>query len=412
MADRPDIDALLISALYGELTPAEETRLAAHLETHPADRTVLADLTFAREAVRESRFFQLQLEPPQAVSALLLQEAARRAPKVPEEEREGWFARLVRSFAAHPAMAAAAMLVIVVGVTTIVTRNGGDRFATSTAPATGQAAQEAAPPAPAPAKEEAPLANAEGGEDRGGLDDSVASGSAAVDQYRVDLADKDTAKSEKLAVGAKGGIEVHTGTPKPAPRELEHQEAKKAPARRLEESAAFAADEPVARKADDAKAQRDREATVAQGYAKPPGAAPMAPPPPPTVAATPSTTSPAGTGAGKAIGGAPADGRSVDPSLVALHDRIVAQASDDCRAAASTAVALWRRSPAYYDQNVVGDRRLAACKQYIEPAISQQVAERERQQRAKSAETAKRALDQPTTKATTKTKPAKPADSK
>ena len=28
MVDRQDIDALLISALYGELTPSEETRLA------------------------------------------------------------------------------------------------------------------------------------------------------------------------------------------------------------------------------------------------------------------------------------------------------------------------------------------------------------------------------------------------
>jgi hypothetical protein len=398
MADRPDIDALLISALYGELTPVEETRLAAHLETHPADRTVLADLTFAREAVRESRFFQLQLEPPQAVSALLLQEAARRAPKASAEEREGWFARLVRSFAAHPAMAAAAMLVIVVGVTTVVTRNGGDRFATSTAPATGE---QAAEPTPAPAKEEAPAA----------LDDSAAvTGSDAVDQYRVDLADKDTTRSEKLAVGAKGGIEVHTGTPRPEPRELEHQEAKKqrAPARRLEESAAFAADEPVA--------ERDREATVAQGYAKPPGAAPTAPPPPPppppTAVAAPSTTSPAGPVAGNAIGGAPTDTRKADPSLVAMHDQIVAQASQDCRAAASTAVSLWRRSPAYYDQNVVGDRRLAACKQYIEPAISQQVAERERQQRAKNTEGAKRAIDQPTKSTTSKTKPTKPADVK
>ena len=32
MVERQDIDALLISALYGELTPSEETRLAAHLE--------------------------------------------------------------------------------------------------------------------------------------------------------------------------------------------------------------------------------------------------------------------------------------------------------------------------------------------------------------------------------------------
>ena len=38
MVDRQDIDALLVGALYGELTPADEARLAAHLESHPGDR--------------------------------------------------------------------------------------------------------------------------------------------------------------------------------------------------------------------------------------------------------------------------------------------------------------------------------------------------------------------------------------
>ena len=86
--DRQDIDALLIGALYGELTPADEARLAAHLETHPADRTALDDLKSARESVRESRIFELQIEPPQAISALLLQEAAPpRAASAPSRPR-------------------------------------------------------------------------------------------------------------------------------------------------------------------------------------------------------------------------------------------------------------------------------------------------------------------------------------
>src|SRR5882762_5985374 len=106
MTDRIDIDALLIGALYGELSPADEARLTAHLESHPADRTALDDMTRTRAAVRESRILTFQAEPPAAVSALLLQEASRRAPRsVPSD---GWFQRFVRSFAAHPAMAAAA----------------------------------------------------------------------------------------------------------------------------------------------------------------------------------------------------------------------------------------------------------------------------------------------------------------
>src|SRR5215471_169891 len=97
MVDRQDIDALLVSALYGELTPADEARLSQHLESHPTDRTVLDDLTRARAAVRDSRIFELQLEPPQAVSAILLQEAARRAPRkvLVDEAKPSWFARLV-----------------------------------------------------------------------------------------------------------------------------------------------------------------------------------------------------------------------------------------------------------------------------------------------------------------------------
>src|SRR3954463_1532359 len=116
MADRTDIDALLIGALYGELTPADEARLTAHLESHPADRTALHDLTRTRAAVRDSRILSFQAEPSQAISALLLQEASRRAPRARTHRGEAvtWFQRFVRSFTAHPAMAAAATLVLVV----------------------------------------------------------------------------------------------------------------------------------------------------------------------------------------------------------------------------------------------------------------------------------------------------------
>src|SRR5215210_955059 len=131
--DRQDIDALLIGALYGELTPADEARLAAHLDSHPTDRGALDDLKSARHAVRESRIFELQVDPPQAVSALLLQEAHRRAPKrvvAREEDKESWFFRFTKMFLAHPAMAAAAMLVLVVGVASMIyVKKGSDQFA-------------------------------------------------------------------------------------------------------------------------------------------------------------------------------------------------------------------------------------------------------------------------------------------
>src|SRR5512144_1713425 len=156
MADRTDIDALLISALYGELTPADEARLTAHLESYPADRTALADLTQTRATVRESRILTVQFEPPQSVSALLLQEAARRAPKRRERAIAGWFYRFTRSFLMHPAMAAAAMLVLVVGVAGTMYVRHGDQFAETSAPAVARSsAQVKAPDSPAEPAERA-----------------------------------------------------------------------------------------------------------------------------------------------------------------------------------------------------------------------------------------------------------------
>jgi hypothetical protein len=152
--DRQDIDALLISALYGELTPADEARLQAHLEAHPGDRGALDDLKVARQKLHDSRIFEIQLEPPQAVSALLLQEAHRRAPKrvvaTDGGERESWFARFAKSFMSHPAMAAAAMLVLVLGGAGIVYMKKGDQFAAKEMSAPAVSSEQVERNAPAP----------------------------------------------------------------------------------------------------------------------------------------------------------------------------------------------------------------------------------------------------------------------
>jgi hypothetical protein len=177
MADRTDLDALLIGAVYGELAPADEARLTAHLESHPADRTALDDLTHTRAAVRDSRILAFHHEPPHAVSAILLQEASRRARRSGNQRTEigktsgteGWFQRLVTSFMAHPAMATAAMLVVVLGVTGLLYLRGVDQYAavappgadrvgsvaskteSSQAESSQAVANGAAPVAPAPA---------------------------------------------------------------------------------------------------------------------------------------------------------------------------------------------------------------------------------------------------------------------
>jgi hypothetical protein len=208
MTDRMDIDALLIGALYGELTPADEARLAAHLESHPADRTALADLTRTRAAVRESRILAVQLDPPQSVSALLLQEAARRAPRL-QRETSSWFHRFARSFMAHPALAAATTCVVVGVVAGALYVRHGARLAEDSAvsragvvageavapaasspePPTAEPALAAAPApvAPAaPAVASMPTGTASG---RGVSAEKAAAAGADADAYRVKLDD-------------------------------------------------------------------------------------------------------------------------------------------------------------------------------------------------------------------------------
>lgn len=142
-----DFDALLMGALYGELSAVEESRLQAHLAAHPADQQIFHELTRTREAIRAGVAAAF-VEPPQAISALLLQEAARRAPKIAPEasgaaEGGGRWMRWLTSLLAHPGLAAAAMLVVVVGVAGSMYLRGGAKLAETSAPMSSQPAATA-----------------------------------------------------------------------------------------------------------------------------------------------------------------------------------------------------------------------------------------------------------------------------
>jgi hypothetical protein len=139
MSTNQHLDALLIGALYGELSLAEKSELDAHLLAHPADANALAQLRRTHAVVRSGGLPQCFVEPPQAVSALLLQEASRKAPKKsllsPSESKQtGWFARFVRSFATHPALAAAASLVLVAGIGGVLYMRGSATVEPTMAP--------------------------------------------------------------------------------------------------------------------------------------------------------------------------------------------------------------------------------------------------------------------------------------
>jgi hypothetical protein len=411
--DRQDIDALLIGALYGELTPAEEARLAAHLESHPADRGALDDLKRARQAVRESRIFDQQLEPPQAVSALLLQEAHRRAPKAPPAsgEKESWFFRFTRVFLAHPAMAAAAMLVLVVGVAGTLYMKKGDQFADQEVAAPTSRHMEA--PAEEPGAMDRGLVEGADGTAAGsgysvGLDDNIEKAPATTTALAQDREAADRAEADKRAQTGKLAEErskadgyrgreaknkmqsaIVVDTPRGEPKELDEPRAKtarkataqpKGDSMRYDDSVMIGGAGGGAAPTGTAQSATVPRAPVA-GNA--PSAAPM--PPPPPVATTKSAAKPAK----KEAQSAPAEAKpepAKDSSLIAWakseHNRAINLASSgDCRGAARLAVVVEGRAPDYYAQFMATDRSLKKCQAYV-------AAEREAEaQKARAAKT-------------------------
>jgi hypothetical protein len=368
--ERQDIDALLVGALYGELTPADEARLSSHLESHPGDRSALDGLKLARQAIRDSRFFELQLDPPQQVSALLLQEAARRAPKVIiAKDGESWFARFVRSFVAHPAMAAAATLVLVVGVAgTLYMTKGTDQFAEQTSDkraashaneskavvadptAAGPAAGSAAVAAPAP-DNGVPVDLAEG-EDRGGKD-QLDGKKVAVPAPKTTPTPSAHALRERQEpakpVAPQKYVEVRPRTPEPTPKDLDNARSAKGD---------------LADGNDAVKTGIGHAGGGASAANTPGTAAGLVPPPAPPPPAMATVDKPAQAKADTKTKEDPSASWARDQ-----HDRMVKLVkAGNCADAAPIAVQIKNRAPDYYSAYVANDRALKQCMAYINEA--------------------------------------------
>ena len=146
-----EIDAELMDFLYGELSDADADRFRERLS---AD----AELSAEVEAFQRTRdaFKALPVEePPPAVSAQLLHEAAKRAPArkraQPIEERPGLWAAVVELFQPllrHPAAASVAALLLVGGVAGALYLRGVDSPAHPTADSHAPAPGIAAPDEP------------------------------------------------------------------------------------------------------------------------------------------------------------------------------------------------------------------------------------------------------------------------
>ncbi len=376
MVDRQDIDALLIGALYGELTLADEARLTAHLESHPTDRSALANLTSARQAVRESRIFQVQLDPPQAVSALLLQEAARRAPRrapIADDRTEGWFQRFTHAFMRHPAMAAAAMLVLVVGIAGTMYMRGGDQFAEKSAVVVQDVP-------PAAADQTVVVTGKADKADKGGVvADPVAANvnekdtdtktTAAGSAYRVDLdgsPDSNKSKGDLLQAGLmKESHEAHdrkkvleVRTEETAPRELDGYKPAQVAAKPPTAPATPAPAKPTVAVPKEEQKQQVTDGELARGNSfgsanngGPGGGAPAhtAPPPPPA--------------------DKPAE-KATDAKVLAMardkHAKAKAAVrASNCDEASKLVAAISTSAPEYYRDSVATDRDLKPCMAYI-----------------------------------------------
>jgi Putative zinc-finger len=146
--DCKHIDEHLIDFLYQELEPDQLDQIEGHLKGCDRCSAELAAVDSTRSAMRELP----ELEPPPSLSQALMREAAR---AVTPADEQGFWERLragMRMMVLHPAMTAAVMLVLVVGVSFMVYRGGGPKSLTpraddlppvsSPAPATGRLAPE------------------------------------------------------------------------------------------------------------------------------------------------------------------------------------------------------------------------------------------------------------------------------
>lgn len=202
----PDFDALLMGSLYGELSAAEESRLQAHLAAHPGDQELLRSLRRTRELIRSSAALSAA-DPPQAISALLLQEAARRAPRVHAERGgvsaslAGRLTRWLAALAAHPGLAAAAMAVVAIGAAGTLYLRGAHEVAepTASAPRAAERSSQAAPAAVTTAAPAAPVADPT--VPTGGAPPAPAAASGSADSMPLDGAGRYDGKAETYSVG-------------------------------------------------------------------------------------------------------------------------------------------------------------------------------------------------------------------
>lgn len=336
----------LVSLLYGELEPDEAARTGARIDADPVLSARLGEMRRVRELFSSLE----EQEPPGRLTAQLMAEAARAAPQArraaaPAAEA-GWWSRFVswlQPVLQRPALAAAASLLLVAGVASVLYMRKGEEL-TSTAPppgaatgseVDGNAAVEAAQPAAPSPVTAAPEA---AGEDRAGMAD----GDEAAAPPAEEVAKPDPAS---------------TRAEKPVPKRRKAASSagdkkEKSPARpALKSGTVYGLSEQEMVPREQAQTESGKGGGGAVGGAQTRADDAPAPPPPPQPA--PSTSVP------------PADSKAPAPSkpnVRDLHRRAIDAALDNrCSEVKMLAGQVRANDSAYYAKSVASDQRLQKC---------------------------------------------------
>jgi hypothetical protein len=239
----------MIDWLYGELDPDQAREVSSHLEGCARCQSEASAFERTRELLRDVP----EVEPPGALSAMLIREAAARAPGAePAGSREsgggfgGWLSAFFRPLM-HPAAAAVASLVLVVGVAGTLYLTGDDGFVESEVASTADrpatpATDEPFAGAPAPdepaataALEKTPLAEPKSEPDPETAD---LPGGAEGDGRRADLLAKDRDESLRAKTATRRTRVVDRSNRKPSKKKARPR----APQKSVEANAISGAD--------------------------------------------------------------------------------------------------------------------------------------------------------------------------
>src|SRR5689334_2238401 len=118
--DCTNIDELMMDFLYQELSADETTSFQKHVDS--CERCTAELLKF--QGVRTAAKSLIEEDPPVAISARLLSEAAEAVRPSAAKRAWAWLVGVLAPMRAHPALAAATALVVVIGVGGLLMRRG------------------------------------------------------------------------------------------------------------------------------------------------------------------------------------------------------------------------------------------------------------------------------------------------